>query len=114
MIRESRIVDREEEICEWRIADREGNPRFTQRTIRHPPSANHEMHDPPSAIRDSLKTRSAIYYFLNASYTASIDTLRTGGVPAFGREPLRFWIMPTNTKSFVGSIQNHVPKAPPQ
>ena len=39
---------------------------------------------------------------------------RTGGLPAPGMLPLRFWIMPTKTMSLVGSIQNQVPKAPPQ
>ena len=51
---------------------------------------------------------------VSASYVSFGEIVRTGGVPPVGVEPLMFWIMPTNTRSLVGSIQNHVPKAPPQ
>lgn len=49
-----------------------------------------------------------------ALYTRLRDSGRTAGVPPPGTLPLRFWIIPTTTTSFTGSIQNQVPNAPPQ
>ena len=67
--------------------------------------------DPEVPLRIGEYQRAAV---VSARYVAAYDMSRRRGVPRSGREPSRFWISPTNTTSFVGSIQNHVPKAPPQ
>jgi hypothetical protein len=68
----------------------------------------------PARARGERPSETPDQGVVSARYTAADDSSRTRGVPESGREPFAFWIMPTKTTSFVGSIQNQVPKAPPQ
>lgn len=70
------------------------------------------------SCREAMNRRSicGCHFFGSTSawYTSLRDSGLTCGEPPAGELPARFCIMPTAIRSLAGSIQNHVPNAPPQ